>query len=490
MRTRFLQLTACVAIAAFAITGCSKRQPEAVNVIVIGAEPPQLTDPFGGPLSAPQKVALENLAQGLVRFDLRGEIIPGLAERWNVSDDGLSYIFRLGPGKWPDGRDIRARDVARLLTRQLRSTSRNELKDTMGAVEDVVAMTDRVIEIRLVAPRPHLLQLLAQPEFGILRDRQGSGPFTRNAEQPDREWQALTYHKSVVDGPDIRERVRIRSASAKEAVALFASDDAGLVIGGTFTDLPIVRQAKLGRNALRFDPVAGLFGLVPLRTSGPLAGADARRLLSQSVDRQAIVEMFDVPGLTPRNTLLQGGVEGIAPVTESPAPLTDPATLRARLVEDAQTLFGDEKPTVRIRLPEGPGADLLLQRLQVDWGNLGLKVERAEQGGGADFALVDSVAPTASPAWFVRRFRCSVSAICLEVADTLMDSARLATVPAQRLAFFSEAARLLEEEVAFIPLAAPIRWSLVSDRLPGFTENIVARHPLVGLGTPPSREGN
>ena len=53
-----------------------------------------------------------------------------------------------------------------------------------------------------------------------------------------------------------------------------------------------------------------------------------------------------------------------------------------------------------------------------------------------------------------------------------------------------EAARLLEEEVVFIPIAAPIRWSLVGTKLPGFTENIVGRHPLVGLGTAPSREGN
>jgi peptide/nickel transport system substrate-binding protein len=360
----------------------------------------------------------------------------------------------------------------------------------MGAVEDVVAMTDRVIEIRLVAPRPHLLQLLAQPEFGILREGLGTGPFVADPEQSDRDWQALTYHKSVVDGPDIRERVRIRSASAKQAVALFAADEAGIVLGGTFNDLPIARQAKLGRNALRFDPVAGLFGLVPLRTSGPLAGVEARRLLSRSINRQALVESFDVPGLRPRSTIFQGGGEVSAPITESPAPQPDVTSLRAELRSEAQTLFDDDMPAIRVRLPEGPGGQILLQRLRVDWGNLGLKVEPAEAGGGADFALMDSVAPTGSPAWFVRRFRCSVTAICLKEADTLMDSARLATVAAQRLAFLAEAARLLEEEVAFIPIAAPIRWSLVGSRLPGFTENIVGRHPLVGLGTPQSREGN
>ena len=32
-----------------------------------------------------------------------------------------------------------------------------------------------------------------------------------------------------------------------------------------------------------------------------------------------------------------------------------------------------------------------------------------------------------------------------------------------------------------MPIAAPIRWSLVGDGSPGFAENIVARHPLTGL---------
>jgi peptide/nickel transport system substrate-binding protein len=490
MRIRSFRPLACAALAALALTGCSRRQPEAVDVVVIGAQPPRTADPFDGSLSVPEQVAMESMAQGLVRFDQRGEIVPGLAERWNVSDDGLSYIFRLGPGKWPNGRQIRASDVAKVLKRQLRSSSRNELKDTMGAVEEVVAMTDRVIEIRLVAPRPHLLQLLSQPEFGILRDRQGSGPFVADAEQLARDWQAMTYHKSIVDGPDIRERVRIRSATARQAVAMFASNEAALVLGGTFSDLPIARQAKLGRNALRFDPVAGLFGLVPLRTSGPFASVEARRLVSRAIDRQALVESFDVPGLTPRNVLFQGVGEGAAPIKQSPTPQPDLAALSATLAAEARTLFDADIPAIRVRLPEGPGADILLQRLRADWGKLGLKVERAGPGDGADFVLVDSVAPTGSPAWFVRRFRCSVVAVCVQEADTLMDSARVATVAAQRLAFLAEAARLLEEDVAFIPLAAPIRWSLVGNRLPGFTENIVGRHPLVGLGTAPSREGN
>ena len=56
-------------------------------------------------------------------------------------------------------------------------------REALGAVEEVVAMTDRVIEIRLAAPRPNLLQLLAQPEFALVREGVGSGPFRIRARQ-------------------------------------------------------------------------------------------------------------------------------------------------------------------------------------------------------------------------------------------------------------------------------------------------------------------
>src|SRR4249919_685187 len=140
---------------------CRQQRQGAVKAIVIGGEP-KIRDPALGPLAPEDAVLLQNVAQGLVRFDATGNIVGGLAERWNVSDDGLSYIFRLASVSWPDGRKITAPQVAKLLKRQLAGHSRNPMRDSLGAVDDVVAMTARVIEIRLVAPRPNLLSLLAK----------------------------------------------------------------------------------------------------------------------------------------------------------------------------------------------------------------------------------------------------------------------------------------------------------------------------------------
>ena len=94
---------------------------------------------------------------------------------------------------------------------------------------------------------------------------------------------------------------------------------------------------------------------------------------------------------------------------------------------------------------------------------------------------IDEVAPSSSPAWFLRRFRCGVAPICVEDAEPLLEAARAAPIAAQRAALFLEAARLMDEAQLFIPIAAPVRWSLVSGRAPGFAENPFARHTLVGL---------
>jgi peptide/nickel transport system substrate-binding protein len=130
----------------------------------------------------------------------------------------------------------------------------------------------------------------------------------------------------------------------------------------------------------------------------------------------------------------------------------------------------------------------LFQRLALDWRPLGIELVRAGPGVPADLKLIDQVAPSSSPAWFVRSFRCGVVPLCSEEADEQMDAARISLGGADRAALLSEAGRLIDEDVLFLPIAAPVRWSLVADDLPGFAENIFGRHPLSGLRERPGRE--
>ena len=59
--------------------------------------------------------------QGLVRLDAQGEVVPGMAERWIVTDDGLSYIFRLSTPPTGEDHELSARTVARDLNRAIRA---------------------------------------------------------------------------------------------------------------------------------------------------------------------------------------------------------------------------------------------------------------------------------------------------------------------------------------------------------------------------------
>jgi len=487
---RFSRPVMVMLAALLALGGCRGGAKDTLDVMVIGDEAPTIADPADGPLSPAQQLLMLNVAQGLVRFDARGQIEPGLAERWNVSDDGLSYVFRLSAGQWPDGRSIQARDIARLLTRTLRVASRNPVRDALGAVEEVVAMTDRVIEIRLSAPRPNLLQLLAQPELGLTREGLGTGPFQPVERARPRGAVALLHVERVIDGPDKRDLIDLTAAPTAKAIASFASGQTDLVLGGTFDDLPLVRRAKIARSAVRFDPVAGLFGLVPARRGGPLADQQLRSLLNRAIDREALVAALAVPGLAPRATLLQAGLEGLAPPAQPGWTLVPLAERQPQLAAEARTIVGTAEPvTLAIDLPDGPGGTILYDRLATDWGAIGIKLVRADKTIPTDLKLVDMVAPSASPAWFVRSFRCSLRPSCSTEADEMMDSARAETIADQRAAFIREASRLLEEEILFIPLAAPVRWSLVGQRIEGFAENIVARHPLTGLNDRLRREG-
>lgn len=485
MRRRAVSLIVLAGLA-LVPSACRDKHEGAVKVTVIGAAA-KVRDPALTPLSAPDGVLVASVGQGLVRFDATGNIVPGLAERWNVSDDGLSYIFRIASTNWAGGRKITAQQVARILKRSTSESSANPLKDTVGVIDDIVAMTDRVIEIRLKAPRPNLLNLLAQPEFAIVRNGSGTGPFQVDPIQDQPGELRLTRELVSADEESARrDQVALNSAAAEQAVRAFAAGKTDLVLGGTFSDLPYAQRAKLPRGSLRFDPASGLFGLIPSHPGGPLGDVGVRQLLSEAIDRDALVDALRVPGLAARATVLEPGLDGLP----NPAPPvwagTALADRRASLMAESAREFGQEKPPIRIYLPEGPGSDILFNRLMIDWGAIGITAERAKSALASDLKVIDLVAPSSSPAWFLRQFRCQMAPICDAQADELLGAARDALVPAQRYALLGQAAARIDDMQLFIPLAAPVRWSLVSDRIQGFAGNRYARHTLTDLEQKPS----
>jgi peptide/nickel transport system substrate-binding protein len=88
----------------------------------------------------------------------------------------------------------------------------------------------------------------------------------------------------------------------------------------------------------------------------------------------------------------------------------------------------------------------------------------------------------------VRRVLCASAAVCDPQADELVEAARITPVAGQRYAFLAQAAGRMDNAQLFIPITAPVRWSLVSDRIAGFAGNRYARHTLTGLEQQPGRD--
>jgi peptide/nickel transport system substrate-binding protein len=462
--------------------GCGKPNTGPIEVTAIGGAPTFL-NPNLQPLDPPSAFLLQAAAQGLVRFDAGGEIEPALAQRWIVSDDGLRYTFRLARAEWRGGGRITAEQVAQRLRAAASPASRNPMKPVLGAIDEIVAMTDDVIEISLKSPRPNFLQLLAQPELAVLRRGEGSGPYEAQARpdgalllvSPRRSSEAADEGEAEDDTPDWP--IILRGAPAALAVARFENGAADLVVGGGIGELPLARAIRPPAARLVFDPVAGLLGLSFATAEGPLAAAPARQALSMALDRPAIAAALGIPVVQMRETILPAGVEGLAqPATAAwtTLPLTERRATAAAAIRAATQ---GEGLRVRVALPESPGWHLLFAHLRRDWAAIGVVAERVGQDAEADLRLIDDVAPVGLGSWYLRHFTCEASRVCDGAADEMLAAARIAPSPDLRRGLLANGDRILSDAAPFIPLGAPVRWSLVAPRLTGFRSNRFARHP-------------
>jgi len=461
------------------LTGCGRRSDAGPVVVSAIGEAPAFADPSLGPLGTPSRLLLDSTAQGLVRLDATGQIEPGVAERWIVIDDGMSYIFRLREAEWSDGRPVSAEEVVAILRRQIAPRSRNPLRPFLSAIDEIVEMTPQVIEIRLKRPRPDLLKLFAQPELSLFRTRPpgGSGPFRITESYRDGAMLRPAFDparspddEAAEPGPE--QNVRLIGERAARAIARFAARDSDMVTGGTFADWPLLASAEIAPANQRIDPAAGLFGLVIANRAGFLAEAANRAVVARSVDRQAIVGAF-APAWNATAQLLPDSLDSAAaPNPGWVASATDPASALDRV--RAWREEHDGPPMLRIALPRGPGATVLYGIVAGGLQRIGIDTERVAIDAEADLRLIDAVAPYDSARWYLG----TACQPCGAEAQAAVDAARDAPTLDLRAARLAEADAAVAADIAYIPIARPLRWSLVALRLGQWQGNSRAWHPL------------
>lgn len=139
-----------------------------------GAEP-QTLDPHRAE-GVPSSNILRNLFEGLTLEAANGDVIPGAAESWEISDDGLLYTFHMRPdGRWSNGDPVTAADFEYGLRRSVDPKTLSYYASILGPIKNaeqiilgelpaeelgVEAVDDLTLVIRLNGPTPYLPGLL------------------------------------------------------------------------------------------------------------------------------------------------------------------------------------------------------------------------------------------------------------------------------------------------------------------------------------------
>lgn len=166
------------------LTGCStskeaSKQGARPMRIANGAEP-EVLDPRKA-IGMPEFIVLRQLFEGLATQDAKGNPIPGTAEKWDVSPDGLTFTFHIrSTAKWSNGDPVTAQEFeyawknvidpkfASKYADQLyyikNAEAFNKGKTTIDQV-GIKAINDKTLEVKLEKPTPYFSFLTSFPTY-------------------------------------------------------------------------------------------------------------------------------------------------------------------------------------------------------------------------------------------------------------------------------------------------------------------------------------
>ena len=468
---------------------------------------------------------LSAVLEGLVAEDpVDLHPVPGVAERWEVSPDGLNYTFFLrANAKWSNGDPVTAGDFIaswrRILTPSLGSDYANLFFVIQGAeafnkglagFEQVgLSATDpRTLQVKLEYPSPYFLSLLNHmawfpvhlgtiEKFGSVADRSntwarpgqfvGNGPFNLTAWREGQEIvveKSSTYwdqaavrlngiHFHAIDSLDSEERAfRARQLHITEALAPSKVE-------------PYRRDSP---HLLRIDPLLGTY-FYRLNTTRPfLNDARIRRALALAVDRTAIVERILRAGQLPAYAFTPPGNSGYTASASLP---TDFDAAR-KLLSEAGYPGGKGLPAFELLFNTSESHRLIAEAIQEMWRReLGVEVRLANQElkgtlearRAGTFQIMRSVwiADFIDPSSFLDIWRSdsgnNYTGWKNQDYDALLFSAARETNKATRLELFQKAEALLLEAAPMIPIYHYTHVFLIQPSVKGWNSTLLDHHP-------------
>ncbi len=373
-------------------------------------EPPSL-DP-GTATDATSFTILRVIMEGLVRLDDNSQVTPGsgMAENWDISEDGLTYTFHLkNDVKWSNGDPVTAQDFEFAWKRvldpetaadyayQMYYLKNGEAYNSGEATADdvgVKALDDKTLEVTLEAQTPYFLQLTAFGSYYPVNKKVveasadwaadaatyvGNGPFKLTAWAHDSE--VVVEKNENYWNKDAVKLDKISWAMVNDdntSYQLYLNNDLHVDAAPHELTYELIQKGEAVST-----PILGNYYYTFNTEKEPFTNKYIRQAFAAAIDREAVV-----------NQVLKGGqipAYGFVPPGSSPdmgvdlrAELGDlvPATSEAKaLLEKGMAELGiTELPTITLSYNTSEGHKKIAEAIQQMWKqNLGVDVELFNQ---------------------------------------------------------------------------------------------------------------
>ena len=394
---------ASLAVAAFAASGhanaagtlvfCSEGSPEGFDAALYTA---------GTTFDASSRQVYNRL----VEFE-RGEttLIPGLAESWEVSDDGLEYTFTLRPGVkfhttdfFTPTRDFDAEDVIYSFERQL---DQEDIYVSGGAWEyfngmsmpDLISSIEKVddMTVKFVLNRPEAPMLAnlgmdfasivskeyadAMEEAGtpeMLNQRPvGTGPFKFVAYQKDAVIRYQTHEDYWKGAAPIDALVFAITPDASVRYQKMKAGECHVTLNPNPADL----EAMRGDEDIELLEKEGLnVGYLAYNTQvAPFDNVNVRKALNMSIDKQAILDtVFQGSGKAAKNPIPPTIWSYNDAVEDDPY---DPEKAKEMLAAEGVENLSMKVWAMPVQRPYNPNARRMAEVMQEDFAQVGVDVE-------------------------------------------------------------------------------------------------------------------
>lgn len=480
-----------------------------------GAEPGTLDTQRA--TSAADANILRDLYEGLLTYDAAGNLIPGAAARWTISEDRLTYTFSIREdAMWSNGTPVLAADFVQtfqrlfdpeteapaaplfLAIRGAASVLAGEADaDTIG----VYATDARTLVIELETPEPALLDLLALPaamplhrNFHIFPDIPRltgpfNGPYKFDGYEPG-EGVWLVRNDSYRDADAVAyDSVHYVGYDRQRALAAFGAGEIAVSNDVPFFTLGDIAEAY--GDALRRAPYAGTFFLAT-NVDGVLADPNLRRAVALAVDRLVLADDVWRGAMIPTLAILPPGLTDETAPTEAALGPNIPANRQeeARALLAAAGYEADIPLTLTLAVSDDDLQLATARSIADDLAAIGIVVSivsrpaaehHAHLTGDRDFdlATVAWIGETGHVSEFMALFApgdLNVTGYANPAFASFIDEASVTADRTVRTALYAAADRRLMHDLVAIPLMHYASFNLVAAGLTGWEDNALDIH--------------